>query len=87
MGRQLRGAMVSLFVPERLVLLMAKERASDLELLSEYLEAGRLVPTLADSYPLDRAKAAMQLLEAGKVRGKVVIMLLAGNAQDDTATA
>jgi NADPH:quinone reductase-like Zn-dependent oxidoreductase len=74
MGRQLRGAVVSLFVPQRLALLMAKERANDLEQLTEYLEAGRLVPTLADSFPLDRAKAAMQLLEAGKVRGKVVIV-------------
>ena len=74
MGRQLRGAVVSLFVPQRLALLMAKERANDLEQLTEHLEAGRLVPTLADSFPLDRAKAAMQLLEAGKVRGKVVIV-------------
>jgi NADPH:quinone reductase-like Zn-dependent oxidoreductase len=74
MGRQLRGAVVSLFVPQRLALLMAKERANDLEQLTEHLEAGRLVPTLADSFPLDQAKAAMQLLEAGKVRGKVVIV-------------
>jgi NADPH:quinone reductase-like Zn-dependent oxidoreductase len=74
MGRQVRGAVVSLFVPQRLALLMAKERANDLEQLTEHLEAGRLVPTLADSFPLDQAKAAMQLLEAGKVRGKVVIV-------------
>jgi NADPH:quinone reductase-like Zn-dependent oxidoreductase len=53
---------------------MAKERASDLEQLTEHLEAGRLVPTLAESYPLDQAKTAMQLLEAGKVPGKVVII-------------
>jgi NADPH:quinone reductase-like Zn-dependent oxidoreductase len=53
---------------------MAKERASDLEQLTEHLEAGRLVPTLAESYPLDQAKTAMQLLEGGKVRGKVVII-------------
>ena len=74
MGRQLRGAVVSLFIPQRLALLMAKERANDLKQLTEHLEAGRLVPTLADSFPLDQAKAAMQLLEAGKVRGKVVIV-------------
>jgi NADPH:quinone reductase-like Zn-dependent oxidoreductase len=74
MGRQLRGAVVSLFIPQRLALLMAKERADDLEQLTEHLKAGRLVPTLADSFPLDQAKAAMQLLETGKVRGKVVIV-------------
>ena len=74
MGRQLRGAVLSLFVPQRLALLMAKERASDLEELTGHLEAGRLVPTLAETYPLDQARTAMEMLEAGKVRGKVVIV-------------
>jgi NADPH:quinone reductase-like Zn-dependent oxidoreductase len=82
MGRQLRGAVVSLFVPQRLAPLLAKERASDLEQLTEHLEAGRLVPTLADSYPLERAQDAMRLLEEGKVRGKVVIVPTADGAQD-----
>jgi NADPH:quinone reductase-like Zn-dependent oxidoreductase len=82
MGRQLRGAVVSLFVPQRLAVLMAKERASDLEQLTGHLEAGRLIPTLAASYPLDQAKNAMQLLEAGKVRGKVAIIPLASQTQD-----
>lgn len=76
MGRQLRGAALSLLVRERLALLMAKERASDLEQLTELLEADRVIPSLDDSYPLDRAKAAMQLLESGKVRGKAVIIPL-----------
>ena len=51
---------------------MAKERAIDLERLREYLEHGRVVPTLADSYPLSRAKDAMRL-EASQVPGKVDI--------------
>jgi len=74
MGRQLRGAALSLFIRQRLALLVAKERASDLEELTEHLESGRLVPALAETYPLDQAKAAMQMLETGKVRGKVVIV-------------
>jgi NADPH:quinone reductase-like Zn-dependent oxidoreductase len=74
MGRQLRGAVVSPFVPQRIAILMAKERASDLQQLTEHLQSGRLVPTLAETYPLDQAKTAMQMLEAGKVRGKVVIL-------------
>ena len=86
MGRQLRGAVVSLFVPQRLALLMAKERASDLEQLSEHIEAGRLTPALADSYPIDRSKEAMQLLEAGKVRGKVVIVPLGAHQSDPSGT-
>ena len=74
MGRQLRGAMTSLFVRQRLALLMSKERASDLHVLTEHLQAGQLTPSIAASYPLAQAKDAMRLLEAGKVRGKVVIV-------------
>jgi NADPH:quinone reductase-like Zn-dependent oxidoreductase len=73
MGRQVRGALLSMFVRQRLALLTAKERASDLELLTEYLEARRVAPSIAESYPLAKAKDAMRLLEAGMVRGKVVL--------------
>ena len=85
MGRQLRGVVLSLVARERLALLMAKERASDLEELTALLEAGRVVPALADSYRLDQAKDAMRLLEEGKVRGKVVIVPVATAADDDPA--
>ena len=74
MGRQLRGMMMSLFVRQRLVPLMAKERASNLDILTEHLQSGQLTPSIAESYPLAQAKDAMRLLEAGKVRGKVVII-------------
>jgi NADPH:quinone reductase-like Zn-dependent oxidoreductase len=53
---------------------MAKERASNLDVLTEHLQAGQLTPSIAESYPLAQAKDAMRLLEACKVRGKVVII-------------
>jgi NADPH:quinone reductase-like Zn-dependent oxidoreductase len=87
MGRQLRGAMLSHFVRHRLALLMAEERASDLEQLTVQLETGRVVPSLADSYSLARAKEAIQSLEAGKVRGKVVIVPLASDPEDNLTHA
>jgi NADPH:quinone reductase-like Zn-dependent oxidoreductase len=74
MGRQLRGMMMSMFVRQRLVPLMAKERASNLDVLTAHLQAGQLTPSIAESYPLAQAKDAMRLLEAGKVRGKVAII-------------
>lgn len=73
MGRQLRGALLSPFVRQRFALFMAKERASDLERLTELIETGRVVPSLDRSYALDEAPAAMRQLETGKVRGKVAI--------------
>jgi NADPH:quinone reductase-like Zn-dependent oxidoreductase len=76
MGRQLRGALlVSPFVRQRLALFLAKERASDLEQLAELIEAGKVMPSLDRSYPLDQAPQAMALLEQGGVRGKVAIIV------------
>ena len=75
MRRQLRGALVSPFVRQRLTLFLAKERASDLERLTELIEAGKITPTLHRSYPLDEAPEAMRLLESGKVRGKVSLTI------------
>jgi NADPH:quinone reductase-like Zn-dependent oxidoreductase len=75
MSRQLRGAFVSRFVRQRLAMFLAKERASDFEKLTELIEAGRVIPSLDRTYPLDDAPEAMRLLEAGKVRGKVALTL------------
>jgi len=75
LGRQLRGALVSPLVRQRLALFVAKERASDFERLTELIEAGKVVPTLDRTYPLDEAPAAMGLLETGRVRGKIAIIV------------
>lgn len=73
MSRQLVGAVVSPFVRERLTLFLAKERATDLEKLTELIEAGKVMPSLDRSYPLEEAPEAMRRLESGTVRGKVAI--------------
>jgi NADPH:quinone reductase-like Zn-dependent oxidoreductase len=73
LGRQLRGALISPFLRQRLVLLVTKERAADLERLSGLIEDGKVVPSVDRSYPLEEAPDAMRLLEEGRVRGKVVI--------------
>lgn len=73
MGRQLGGALASPFLRQRLALLLAKERATDLERLTELIEAGKIIPSMDRSYPLEEAPNAMRLLEKGQVRGKVAI--------------
>jgi NADPH:quinone reductase-like Zn-dependent oxidoreductase len=73
MGRQLGGTLASPFLRQRLALLLAKERATDLERLTELIEAGKVIPSMDRSYPLDEASNAMRLLEKGQVRGKVAI--------------
>ena len=54
-------------------MLMAKERAADLETLTGLIDSGRVVPSLDRSYPLDEAGHAMRRLESGQVLGKLAI--------------
>jgi len=74
-GRSLRAPFVSLFVRPRLTMLASKERATDLERLAEYLDAGTVTPSVDRTYPLDQVPDAMRHLEDGHVRGKVAITI------------
>lgn len=78
MARRLRGALLSPFVGQRLVLLLARERSVDDERLAQLIEAGRLVPALDRCYPLELAGDAVRQLEDGTIRGKVAITLGSG---------
>lgn len=75
MSRQLRGAFLSPFVAQRLVLLLARERATDYERLTRLIEAGRLRPALDRCYPLEQAAHAVRRLTDGSIRGKVAITM------------
>jgi NADPH:quinone reductase-like Zn-dependent oxidoreductase len=74
-GRSLRAPILSPFVRQRLTMLASKERASDQERLTTLIEAGRVEPSVDRTYPLDRVAEAMRHLEAGDVRGKIVITI------------
>jgi NADPH:quinone reductase-like Zn-dependent oxidoreductase len=73
MSRALRAVLVSPFIGQRLVPVVSKERASDLDRLTPYLENGSVVPSVDRTYPLEQAPEAMARLEAGEVRGKIAI--------------
>ena len=73
MSRQLRGAVLSPLLGQRLVLFLARERAADYEQLTRLLEGGRLTPSLDRTYPLEQAADAVRLLEKGAIRGKVAV--------------
>ena len=74
-GRTLRAPLLSPFVSQRMTMLASKERASDQDRLKPLIEAGRVLPSIDSTYPLERVAEAMRRLEAGAVRGKVVITL------------
>lgn len=75
MRRQLGGALLSPFIGQRLVLLLARERSTDYERLARFAESGQLMPALDRCYPLERAAYAVRRLEDGAIRGKVAITM------------
>jgi NADPH:quinone reductase-like Zn-dependent oxidoreductase len=56
-------------------MLVSKERGSDLERLTRFIEAGKVTPSIDRTYSLDRVPEGMRHLEAGRVRGKIVITI------------
>ena len=73
LGRQLRAVALSLFIRQRLTFFVSKERGSDLDRLTEFIEAGQLTPSIDQIFSLDQVPEAMRHFVAGKVRGKVAI--------------
>ncbi len=72
-GRSLRAPALSLFVRQRLAMLVTKEQRSTLVQLADLIDAGKITPRIDRTFPLDQTPDAMRYLEAGKARGKIVI--------------
>lgn len=72
-GRQLRASALSPFVRQRLMMLVAKDRRSDLDVVKEMVEAGTVHPVVDRVMPLRDLADAMHALEAGEVTGKIVL--------------
>jgi NADPH:quinone reductase-like Zn-dependent oxidoreductase len=75
LSRTLRALILSVFIKQRFANFINKERASDLERLTEHIDAGRVTPSIDDTFPLDQVPEALTRLAAGQVRGKAVITI------------
>ena len=73
--RQLMAPLVSVFVGQRLTGLVARERATDLDSLTQLIEAGEVTPLLDQTYPLAQTPEAIRHIEAGHACGKVAISI------------
>ncbi|MGL5867127.1 MAG: NAD(P)-dependent alcohol dehydrogenase, partial [Dermatophilaceae bacterium] len=71
--RGLRAALLSPFVRQRLVMLVAREDGADLRRLVELVDAGAVRPVIDRRFALDEVAAAVDHVAAGRARGKVVI--------------
>jgi NADPH:quinone reductase-like Zn-dependent oxidoreductase len=75
LGRTLRAPAWSLLISQRLTMLTSNERYPSLEAVTALIEAGSVTPAVDRLYPLDQARAAMQRLEGGQARGKIVVTI------------
>jgi NADPH:quinone reductase-like Zn-dependent oxidoreductase len=73
-GRQLRAVALSPFIRQRLAMLVAKDHHVPLARLTTLIESGSVTPVVERTYALADAPTAMRELEAGTVRGKLVIV-------------
>jgi NADPH:quinone reductase-like Zn-dependent oxidoreductase len=53
--------------------LASEPNQADLHFLTELIEAGKIIPVIDRTYPLERVPEAMRYLEAGQARGKIII--------------
>jgi NADPH:quinone reductase-like Zn-dependent oxidoreductase len=73
--RQLRALLLSPLVSQKLVTFIASENSADLMILRDLIESGKITPAIDKAYPLAETAAAIQHVQDGQARGKVVITI------------
>ncbi len=74
-GRQLRAALLSPFVSQRMAMFISTEHYRYIETLAGFIERGEVTPAVGQRYRLDEAPAAIADLAAGRAEGKSVIVV------------
>ena len=69
----IKAPLLSMFVPQRIRVCSERPNQSDLLVLRELLECGKLTPVVGRTYPLSRAREAISYFGEGHAEGKVVI--------------
>ncbi len=73
--RVIKALSLSMFVSQRLLMMLTKANPKDLATLSELMQSGKIAPVIDRRYSLIEAPEAMRYLETGHARGKVVVNL------------
>ncbi len=73
--RAIKALVLSWFVSQRQVLVLAKPSKEDLTILGELMATGKVTPVIDNCYSLSQVPDAIRYLETGHARGKVVITL------------
>jgi NADPH:quinone reductase-like Zn-dependent oxidoreductase len=71
----LKAAMLQPFVDQKMSMFIAQLEQKDMQLLGELMTSGVVTPIIDRRYALSDVAKAMEYLEAGRARGKVVVTL------------
>ncbi len=75
MARPLKAMLLAPFVSQKMGMFMAQLKKSDLQVLSDLMQSGKVKPVIDRTYPLSQIAEAIRYLEKGHARGKVVITM------------
>jgi NADPH:quinone reductase-like Zn-dependent oxidoreductase len=74
-GRLIQALVVSPFVSQKMGMMMAELKKSDLTILADMMQSGKVKPVIDRTYKLSELPEAIRYLEEGHARGKVVITI------------
>jgi NADPH:quinone reductase-like Zn-dependent oxidoreductase len=72
-GRVIHTLLLSPFISQKMGMMMADANQSDLTILADMMQSGKVKPVIDRTYKLSEVPAAIAYLEEGHARGKVVI--------------
>lgn len=75
LARSIQAQVLSRFVSQSMVMIMARRSKEDLTTLCELMTTGKVTPVIDGRYRLSKVPEAIRYLEEGHARGKVVITL------------
>jgi NADPH:quinone reductase-like Zn-dependent oxidoreductase len=73
MMNPIKALLMSPFVEQEIVMILAQLRKDDLTILAELMQAGKVTPVIDRRFRLSEVPAALQYSEEGHARGKIVI--------------
>ena len=72
-GRVIHALFLKPFVKQQMAMMMASANATDLTVLANLMETGKVKPVIDRTYKLSELREAIAYLEKGHARGKVVL--------------
>jgi len=68
-----KAYLVSPFVSQKMIFMLAEANGEDLNVLRDLMQTGKLTPVIDRRYPLSETAQAISYLEQGHAKGKVII--------------